>query len=80
MTETLLERAKNFDIERAHKTVNIEEIELAVAYVNGDVTLSQARHAYQQKTNSTNYTYRMSVAIRLGISQGMIEKLTLKKP
>lgn len=78
--KSLLEIAKEIKPGRRNRLdPSNEEIELAIAYFNGEVSWGQVRHAMKDVSNATNRMYRMSASIKHGIGNGKIERLKLIK-
>jgi hypothetical protein len=76
---SLLEIAKSFEPKKRNGHFSDDEMELAVAYVNGEVNTAQIRKAFEAKGYHRNYLYRMSAVIRAGVASGRIEPLILKR-
>ena len=75
---TLLEEARKIPIERRKKEYSREELDLAVALMNGDIAIKQAREVLNKKNTDTNYIYRLGLCIRNGISSGILKKIEYK--
>lgn len=54
---TLLEQAKNIKINRKHKSYSKEELELAKAWLNGDIHLEQVRKVMNLNSGTAIYTF-----------------------
>jgi hypothetical protein len=71
---TLIEKAKQID---KSDTKQIEMLELAIGYINGTITRGAVRQTLTTK-DSTNYLYKLVLAMRWGVEVGMMDKLKLK--
>ncbi len=78
--KTLLQIAKEINTERTTKKINYQEMELAVEFANGNVSISQCRGAMGGSKTSSNYIYRLAIAIKAGVALGAIEPLKFKTP
>lgn len=73
--QTLLEVAKSFKTKGSYsRTVDKEVVELAVAWINGDITTGQAAKALgmNQKSSSSSALFQLCVALREGMKMGLI--------
>jgi hypothetical protein len=72
--ETLLEKAKKVPVRsRIKRSISGEDIELALAWMKGEVTLSQVAKVSRHKTSSGNVLYRVAVCLREAYMQGLIK-------
>ena len=72
---SLLEKAKNFKRERIWKKATDEEKELAMAWVRGEVTLSQISGALGYKNEAANAVYsRLAVWLREIVRTELLDK------
>lgn len=74
---TLLEKARLAPcVRRSSAKVTGEDIELALAWVKGEITLAQATTAWGH--NTTNATYgRLALCLREGVNQGRVKVIRL---
>ena len=86
MKKTLLEKAREHtSLKKYVGRIEItgEDIELAVAFMNGNLRYSQLVHAYEtvgkKNIGGATLLFRMSSAIRKGIAIGKIKLEFLKK-
>ena len=73
---TLLESAKQHQPKRSKKySVSAEEVELALAWVNDEITLTQASSAYGELRNSHagHALYRLATILKQANMLGLIE-------
>ena len=72
---TLLERAKAVNVELKQKPVDLQLVELAVAYMNGEITARQAAGAFglDPRYNSYHTTIQSKLAsvLRRAAKQGV---------
>jgi hypothetical protein len=70
---TLLEKVKCHNRNGPRKPIGPEDLEIALAYISGHVSLAQCCAAYG-KSNQQNYgvVYRMLGSLRHGITTGTI--------
>ncbi|MDD2869631.1 hypothetical protein [Neomegalonema sp.] len=69
----LLEKAMSAKPERKTKIASQEEIDLALAWIQGKVTATQVNIAYTDSRTSTHYLYRMAIALRTAFNNGQIK-------
>src|ERR1700678_3104816 len=76
-TTTLLEKARLAPcVRRSRAKATGEDIELALAWVKGEITLAQATTAWGH--NTTNATYgRLALCVREAVSQGKVKVIRL---
>lgn len=70
---TLLEKAKSYDKRNPRTAIKAEEIELALAWLKGEITMSQASAATGLKKPSGTILYRLSLCLREAYKQGIIQ-------
>jgi len=72
--KTLLEKAKDIDSYKSNTTpVTDEEIELAFAWLKGEVTLKQVSLALGENTEAGSARYSMVRFIRAAYQKGMLK-------
>ena len=70
---TLLEKAKKLNFKKpTQKTFSDEEVELAIAWIKGEVTTSQATKALESD-NKVNYPYTVTIVMKYIYKQGKIK-------
>jgi hypothetical protein len=78
--QTLLEKAKSFKPPvNSHEKFSDEYVELAVAFLNGEVSNSQVKRAIDKERAGSSYIYRIGIAIRTAIADGRLEPITFKR-
>jgi len=76
--KTLLQKAKSCKVrERIKPNITDEHIELAVAWVNGELQGKQIKMALNLKSGGGSYLYYMASYLKEGIKRGKI-KISLK--
>jgi len=70
MEKTLLEKAKDTPTNRKERKISQEEIELAVAWVNGELRTTQVARACEMAPN--NCMYRIATSLRAAKERGLI--------
>ena len=76
MGKTLLEKAKEVPVRKKHDLkITDEHIEIAFAWIKGDIRLKQICIAFGKKESSGNVLYTIAVILREAYQQG---KLKLK--
>ena len=78
MGKTLLEKAKKTVGGSRRIAYSYEEVELAVAFLEGDINWSQYLRALKIPKGSASYYYKVVGALRWGKGQGWV-KVSLKK-
>ena len=69
---TLLSKAKTFKNKRRYVMASTEDVELALSYMRGEITLGQVSHAYGKANNAHKILKAILYAYSLG-------KFTIKK-
>ena len=75
--ETLLEKARKKTPLTSNKTVTSEDIELALAWVRGEINNKQASSVYSNK-DTTAFLYKMAATLRQANLMGIIEIKRIK--
>ena len=75
--ETLLEKARKNTPLTSNKTVTSEDIELALAWVRGEINNKQASSVYSKK-DTTAFLYKMAATLRQANLMGIIEIKRIK--
>ena len=74
MTETLLQKAKKVEVRRIDKIkANAQHIELAIAWMNGEINLAQASVALGKKPTNTHILYYFSTWLKEAYKIGLIK-------
>jgi len=72
--ETLLEKAKKLEIRKLKKIeVTEEHLELGLAWMKGEITLSQMNRVLGENKRSGNGLYAVAVWLREAYKQGKIK-------
>ena len=70
---SLLETAKSYQLHRKRKKTTSEDIEIALAWIRGEITLTQINYAYGTPNNKGgNNLYKIATAIKEAYEQGKI--------
>jgi hypothetical protein len=69
--KSMLEIARLRPLGRPHRTVSVEEVELALAWADGTVTMTQAMAGYGGVSASVVYV-RLALALRQAVADGLL--------
>jgi len=77
---TLLEKAKiaKTQVQKHKLEISNEEIDLAIAWLRGEVTAHQVYCAYNKERPKSSVAYRMVVVIRYAYLQGELDILAYR--
>lgn len=80
MGKTLLEKAKEIRVNtyKGYKEYSNEEIELAVAWVNNDITSSQLAKALGDRISGNIYVF-VSGALKFAVNKNKLSKISFSK-
>lgn len=80
MGKTLLEKAKEIRVNtyKGYKEYSNEEVELAVAWVNNDITSSQLAKALGDRTSGNLYVF-VSGALKFAVNKNKLSKISFSK-
>ena len=69
---TLLEKAKSREASRSSSTVTADEIELAIGFMRGEITFSQAAFALNKNSTAGAYS-QICIALRAAYQRGKLK-------
>ncbi|HEA46436.1 MAG TPA: hypothetical protein ENH99_01505 [Candidatus Pacearchaeota archaeon] len=75
MNKTLLEKAKDVPIDKKQSRLPVtdEEIDLAIAFLEGEITHRQATQVIFGETKGKSFYFKIGSIIRKGVVQGKIK-------
>ena len=69
---SLVEKAKSFAVSRRNLSARKGELELALAWIKGEVNGSQVSRALDDEPKSNNILYRVALLLREAYAKGLI--------
>lgn len=72
MNKTLLDIAKESQKTVRGQHQGDKDIELAIAWINGDISIGQAALAWGGKASNNVYYIRIALAIRKAVEKGLV--------